>query len=320
MPTFFVGIDVAQEQLDVCILPLDQTFRLSNTAAGRRQLVDKLRSLAANPADLLVVLESTGGLELPTAVALSEAAIAAAIIKPERARYFAKASGQLAKTDAIDARLLAQFAQAVPLTVPPLPSEETRLFRDLLDRRQQLVAMRTMEKNRCASTTDPRACKSLRRHLAWIDKEIAALEAELDRRVAENSSWKEIDPILQSIPGIGAQTARTLIGQLPELGTVDRKVIGQLVGLAPIANDSGKTEGQRHIVGGRRQVRNVLYMAALSAVRHNPVGKALYTRLVAKGKSAKAALIAVAHKLLTIANAMVHNRTPWRHLIVAESY
>lgn len=134
------------------------------------------------------------------------------------------------------------------------------------------------------------------------------MEAELDRRLADNPSWKEINQILQSIPGIGAQTAHTLIGQLPELGTVDRKVIGQLVGLAPIANDSGKTEGQRHIIGGRQQVRNVLYMAALSAVRYNPVGKALYTRLLAKGKSAKAALIAVAHKLLTIANAMV--RTP----------
>jgi transposase len=318
MATLFVGIDVAQEQLDVCILPLDQTLRLPNTAAGRRQLVDKLLAVAANPADLLVVLESTGGLELPTAVALNEVAIAAAIIKPERARYFAKASGQLAKTDAIDARILAQFAQAVPLTVQPLPPEETRLFRDLLDRRQQLVEMRTMEKNRAASTSDPRARKSLSRHLTWIDKEIDALEAELDRRIAANAVWKEIDQILQSIPGIGAQTARTLIGQLPELGKVDRKVIGQLVGLAPIANDSGKTEGQRHIVGGRQQVRNVLYMAALSAVRYNPVGKALYARLMAKGKSAKAALIAVAHKLLTIANAMVHNRTPWRHLNVAE--
>jgi transposase len=320
MPTLFVGIDVAKEQLDICILPLDQTLRVPNTAAGRRQLVDKLLAFAAKPADLLAVLESTGGLELPLAIALSEAAIAAAIIKPERARYFAKASGQLAKTDAIDARILAQFAQAVPLTVQPLPPEETRLFRDLLDRRQQLVDMRTMEKNRSASTTEPRARKSLTRHLAWIDKEIGALEAELDRRVADNPSWKEIDQILQSIPGIGAQTARTLIGQLPELGTVDRKVIGHLVGLAPIANDSGKTEGQRHIVGGRQQVRNVLYMAALSAVRYNPVGKALYSRLLAKGKSAKAALIAVAHKLLTIANAMVRNRTPWRHLKVADCY
>jgi transposase len=294
------------------ILPLDQTFQVPNTAAGRRQLVDQLRARAANPADLLVVLESTGGLELPAAVALNEAAIAAAIIKPERARYFAKAAGQLAKTDAIDARSLAQFAQAVPVTVQPLPPEETRLFRDLLDRRQQLVEMRTMDKNRSSSTTDPRARKSLTRHLAWLDKEIGALEAELDRRLAENPSWKEIDQLLQSIPGIGAQTARTLIGQLPELGKVDRKVIGQLVGLAPIANDSGKTEGQRHIIGGRQQVRNVLYMAALSAVRYNPVGKALYTRLMAKGKSAKAALIAVAHKLLTIANAMVRTRTPWR--------
>ncbi len=295
-----------------------------NTAAGRRQLVDKLLAVAANPADLLVVLESTGGLELPTAVALNEVAIAAvAIIKPERARYFAKAHGQLAKTDAIDARILdAQFARKrCRLPFSPCPPRKTRLFRDLLDRRQQLVEMRsTMEKNRAASTSDPRARKSLSasRHLTWIDKEIDAPRSRTgpphcrERRVEGDRP----DPPIH--PCIGAQTARTLIGQLPELGKVDRKVIGQLVGLAPIANDSGKTEGQRHIVGGRQQVRNVLYMAALSAVRYNPVGKALYARLMAKGKSAKAALIAVAHKLLTIANAMVHNRTPWRHLNVAE--
>jgi transposase len=312
MPNVFVGIDVAQEQLDVCILPLDQTFRVPNTTAGRCQLVEKLLELVASPADVLAVLESTGGLELPTAIALGEASLPAAIIKPERARYFAKASGQLAKTDAIDARILAQFAKAVPITIQPLPPEETRQFRDLLDRRQQLVDMRTMEKNRSGSTTDPRGQKSLKQHLAWLEKEIRALEKELDARIAKNASWKQLDEILQSIPGVGAQTSRTLIGLLPELGKVDRKVIGQLVGLAPVANDSGKTEGQRHIVGGRKQVRNVLYMAALSAVRHNPAGKAMYARLMAKGKSAKAALTAVAHKLLTIANAMVRNLTPWK--------
>ena len=320
MPSLFVGIDVSQEQLDVCILPLDLSLQAANTPAGRRQLVEKLLALAAAPADILVVLESTGGLELPMAVALSEAAIGAAIVKPDRVRHFAKASGQLAKTDAIDARLLAQFGRSIPLTVQPLPSEETRLFRDLLDRRHQLVEMRTMEKNRQASTTDPHARKGITKHIAWINHEIDALETALDRRIADNPQWTEIDRILQSIPGIGTQTSRILIGQVPELGQVDRKVVGQLIGLAPVANDSGKTKGQRHIVGGRKQVRNALYMAALSAVRHNPIGKQLYARLIAKGKSAKAALIAVAHKLLTIANAMVRDRTPWRHLDVATSY
>jgi transposase len=319
MPTLFVGIDVAQEQLDVCILPLERTLRIPNTPTGHRQLIETLLPLADKPTDILVVLESTGGLELPVAVAFGEAAIPAAIVKPERARYFAKATGQLAKTDAIDARILAQFAQSVPLAVQPLPSEETRLFRDLLDRRNQLVEMRTMESNRLASTTDKLAKKSIAKHLAWIAKEIKALETELDRRIAGNPQWKEIDRILQSIPGLGAQTSRTLIGQVPELGKVDRKVIGHLVGLAPVANDSGKTEGLRHIVGGRKQVRNVLYMAALSAVRHNPIGKELYARLMAKGKKAKVALIAVAHKLLTIANAMVRDLKPWRHLKVAVS-
>jgi transposase len=320
MPALFVGIDVAQEQLEVCILPLEESLQVANTPTGRRQLLEKLLALGTAPADILVVLESTGGLELPVAVILSEAGIGAAVVKPDRVRHFAKASGQLAKTDAIDARLLAQFGRSIPVTVQPLPSEETRLFRDLLDRRQQLVEMRTMEKNRLASTTDPRALKSITKHIAWIDREIATLEDELDRRIDDNPQWAEIDRILQSIPGIGAQTSRTLIAQVPELGRVDRKVVGLLIGLAPVANDSGKTEGRRYIVGGRKQVRNALYMAALSAARHNPIGRQLYLRLLAKGKSTKVALVAVAHKLLTIANAMVRDRTSWRHLNVATNH
>ena len=317
MPTLFVGIDVARATLDVCIQPPDQTLHLHNTPAGHRLLVKTLRPLAAKTTDIRVVLESTGGFELPVALALEEAGIEVAIIKPERARYFAKATGQLAKTDAIDAAILAQFCQAVPLTILPLPTEEIRHFRDLLDRRQQLVDMRTMESNRLDTTTEKQAHQSLKKHLAWFDREIRQIEKEIDRRIQDNPQWQETDRILQSIPGIGPQTARTLIGQLPELGHVDRKVIGQLVGLAPVANDSGKTEGPRHIVGGRQQVRNVLYMAALSASSCNPVTKALYIRLLAQGKAAKVALIAVAHKLLTIANAMVQNKTTWRHSNVA---
>ena len=320
MPTLFVGIDVARATLDVCIQPPDQTLHLHNTPAGHRLLVKTLRPLAAKTTDIRVVLESTGGFELPVALALEEAGIEVAIIKPERARYFAKATGQLAKTDAIDAAILAQFCQAVPLTILPLPTEEIRHFRDLLDRRQQLVDMRTMESNRLDTTTEKQAHQSLKKHLAWFDREIRQIEKEIDRRIQDNPQWQETDRILQSIPGIGPQTARTLIGQLPELGHVDRKVIGQLVGLAPVANDSGKTEGPRHIVGGRQQVRNVLYMAALSASSCNPVTKALSIRLLAQGKAAKVALIAVAHKLLTIANAMVQNKTTWRHSNVAIKY
>jgi transposase len=319
MPSVFVGIDVSQATLDVCVLPASRAFRVDNTPTGHAAVLDALRGLAADPAEFRVVLESTGGLELPVALALEGAGFPVIPIKPERARHFAKAHGQLAKTDAIDARMLARFAQAIDLPVHPLPTEEVRRLRDLLDRRAQLVAMRTMETNRVSSTGDQKALASLKKHIAWLDREIGRIESDIDRRVAANPQWQEIDRILQSIPGVGPQTSHILLGQLPELGRVDRKVIGPLVGLAPMANDTGGTEGPRHIVGGRQQVRNILYMAALVASRCNPVAKALYVRLIRRGKSAKVALIAVAHKLLTIANAMVRNKTLWRHSTVANS-
>lgn len=317
MTAIFVGIDVSQATLDVHHLPAEQACRVPNTPAGHRVLLERLRVLTEQPSDIRVVLESTGGLELPVAVALEAAGLAVAILKPERVRYFAKAHGQLAKTDAIDAAILARFARDVPVPIVPLPPEELRHFRDLLDRRQQLIDIRTMESNRLMTTTFPAARKSLDKHIAWINREIKGVEAELDRRVAANESWAEVDRILQSIPGLGPQTARLLIGHLPELGRVDRKAIAHLVGLAPLARDSGTTEGLRHIVGGRRQVRNGLYMAALVATRFNPIARDLYHRLRERGKSAKSSLIAVAHKLLTIANAMVHHKTPWRHSNVA---
>ncbi len=318
MATVFVGIDVSQATLEVHILPVGRALAVANDPAGIQSIRVAVGDLAP-AADVRVILESTGGLELPCALALQDAGLAVAVIKPERARHFAKAHGHLAKTDPIDARMLARYAQAVDLPVHPLPPEETRLLRDLLDRRGQLVGMRTMESNRLASTADPKARASVRKHIAWLDREITRVDADIDRRVADNPTWREVDRILQSIPGVGPQTAHTLIGQLPELGRVDRKAIGHLVGVAPLNNDSGTTEGRRHIVGGRQHVRNVLYMAALVAARCNPVAKALYARLRAKGKSAKVALIAVAHKLLTIANAMVRTKTAWRHSNVAFS-
>ena len=319
MPTVFVGIDVSQAYLDVRHLPADEAIRVPNTPTGHCKLLEALLPLAACPSDIRVVLESTGSLELPAAIALEAAGLEVAIIKPERARYFAKAHAQLAKTDSIDAGILARFIRDVPVPILPLPPEELRHFRDLLDRRHQLVEMRTMESNRLTTTTLTPARRSIEKHIAWIDRELKSVEAELGRRIAANPQWAEIDRILQSIPGIGPQVSRLLIGHLPELGQVDRKVIGQLVGVAPIANDSGTTTGPRHIVGGRWQVRNGLYMAAVVAIRHNPIGKALYVRLRERGKSAKSALIAVAHKLLTIANAMVSQKTLWRHSKVAIS-
>lgn len=319
MPVLFVGIDVSKAHLDVHHLPADQGFRVPNTPDGRRQLGAMLGGLGTPPGDTRVVLESTGGLELEAALALEEAGLRVAIIKPERARYFAKAHGTLAKTDAIDARLLARFARDVDLPLAPLPAADLRRFRELLDRRAQLIEMRTMESNRLQATTLKVAERSLKKVIAALDREIKRIEADLDRAVAANPRWAEIDRILQSIPGIGPQVSRLCIGQLPELGRVDRKVIGPLVGLAPLNNDSGDREGPRHIVGGRLQVRNGLYMAALSATRHNPVGQALYARLIARGKPHKSALIAVAHKLLTIANALVARNETWRHPNVAFS-
>jgi transposase len=318
MTTTFVGIDVSKNHLDVHYLPDDKAFRVPNTPEGHRRLLDALRPLAGSPSDIGAVLESTGGLELPAALALQDAGFQAVIIRPERARYFAKANGQPAKTDAIDARMLARFLQAIPVPVVPLPAEDLRQFRDLLDRRQQLLEMKTMEGNRLATTAYAKAGRSIAKHIAWIEREIRDLEKELDARVAAHPVWAETDRILQSIPGLGPQTARLLIGQLPELGHVSGKRIGHLVGVAPMANDSGSTEGPRHIVGGRRQVRNGLYMAALSASKYNPVARALYIRLRARGRSAKSALVAVAHKLLTIANAMVSKKSLWRHSNVAD--
>jgi transposase len=318
MASVFVGIDVSKATLDAFVTPTRLAVQAPNTPTGQAEVVQKLLALAARPADVRVVLESTGGLELPVALALEAAGVEVAIIKPERARYFAKALGQLAKTDAIDAQVLAAFAQAVPLAVVPLPAADIRQFRDLLDRRQQLVDMRTMEANRRDTTHDPKAGKSIDKHLRWIDAEVRAIEKELDRRVRDNPKWKQIDDLLQSMPGVGPQTARTLIGQLPELGHVDHKALAHLVGLAPLADQSGSTDGPRHIVGGRKQVRNTLYMAALSAARYNPVCRALYARLMAKGKLPKVALIAVARKLLTLANALVRTQTPWRPSKVAQ--
>lgn len=315
MLAILVGIDVSLATLDVCLLPADPYSAESsprdaahvfpNTAAGHAQLIALLLSRVDQPTALRVVLESTGGLEEDIMIALQAASIETARVQPRHVRHFAKAQGHLAKTDRLDARLLAEFGRRMPLTPHPLPDEQTRHFRDLLDRRQQLLEMKMMESHRLGSTREPKALMSVRKHLRWFENEIKLIDAELNGRVAKTPAWKKTDDLLQSVPGIGRCTSQALIGYVPELGTIDRKKVSQLVGLAPLARDSGTMEGRRHIVGGRKNVRNILYMAALSARRSHPACRELASRLMAKGKPQKVILVAIAHKLLIVANSLI---------------
>jgi len=310
--SFLAGIDVSLATLDVCVLPADPqapaspetAFAVPNTTEGYAQLIARLVALAGSPTAVRVVLESTGGIEEEVMIALQAAAIETVRVQPRQVRHFAHAQGHKAKTDRLDARLLADFGRRMPMTPTPLPDEETRHFRDLLDRRQQLLDMKTMEEHRLRSTREPKALASVRKHLRWIEAEIQRIDDELDRRVARTPAWHRTDGLLQSVPGIGRCTSYALIGYVPELGTLDRKAVSLLVGLAPLARDSGTTQGIRHIVGGRKQVRNVLDMAALAGMRCHPGCRALAHRLIVKGKPKKVALIAVAHKLLVIANSL----------------
>jgi transposase len=303
----FVGIDVSKAYLDSATRPGTKPDRDPNDPAGIAALVSRLKPLA--PA--LVVVEATGGLELPLVAALQVAEIPVAAINPRQARDFAKASGRLAKTDRIDAEALAHFAEAIRPEARPLPSAEVRALDALMSRRQQLQGMRLMESNRLGSCSDPTVRAGLERHIAWLESEAADADRLLAEAVEASPAWKERDGLLRSIPGLGPVTSLTLMAALPELGTPDGGKLSALVGLAPFADDSGTRRGSRHVRGGRAVVRRVLYLAALSAVRYNPAMKAFKERLVARGKKAKVILTAVARKLLVIANAVVRTGRPW---------
>jgi transposase len=306
-PTF-VGIDVSKAHLDSALRPGTKTAaRDPNDQAGISALVSRLKPLAPT----LVVVEATGGLELPLVAALQVAKIPVAAINPRQARDFAKASGQLAKTDRIDAEVLAHFAEAIRPDARPLPSDEVRALDALLSRRQQLLEMRVMESNRLGACADPTVRAGLERHLAWLESEVAEADLRLAEAVKASPAWKEKDELLQSIPGLGPVSSLTLLAALPELGTLDGGKISALVGLAPFADDSGSRRVGRHVRGGRAAVRRVMYLAALSAVRHNPALKAFRDRLSARGKKPKVILTAVARKLLVIANAVIRTGLPW---------
>jgi transposase len=298
----FVGIDVSKNQLDGHVLGL-QSFQHPNSPAGVAQVVALLQAVQAT----LVVVEATGGLEVPVTRALQKAQIAVAVINPRQGRDFAKASGRLAKTDRIDAETLAMFGQAMRPRSQPLPDEQTLALDAIITRRGQLIDMRTMESNRLKQTAAGKARRNIEKHLEWLNKHIDDVDRELGEAVHDNPAWQARDELQQSVPGIGKVVSQVLLAGLPELGRLASRKLAALVGLAPYARDSGKHTGKRYIAGGRSHVRAMLYMGALTASRSKTALGDFYRRLRAKGKDAKVALIAVAHKMLTIANAVVRS-------------
>jgi transposase len=304
--SIYVGMDVAKAQLDIACHPTKAQWTVSHTAGGIGQLVRRLSRLRPT----LIVLEATGGLELSLASELATAALPVALINPRQARHFAKATGHLAKTDALDAAVLAHFAAAVRPTPRPLPDEATQRLGDLVTRRRQLVAMRTAEYNR-RSRASQALQDEIQRHIDWLEQRIADLDLELRQQIRRSPIWRKHDDLLQSMPGVGPILSRTLLAELPELGTLDRRAIAALVGVAPLNRDSGTWRGKRCIGGGRGHIRAVLYMAAVTAARCNPWIRAFYQRLRATGKTVKVALTACMRKMLTILNAIMKHRESW---------
>lgn len=303
----YVGIDVAKAQLDLAVRPSGEQWIAANDEAGIRDLVARLQERAPT----LVVLEATGGRESAVAAALGVAGLAVAVVNPRQVRDFARAIGQLAKTDALDAQLLARFAEVVRPQPRPLPDAQAQELSALLTRRHQLLGMLTAERQRL-DTTLPAVRPQVERHIAWLVQEVHDLERTLRAQVEASPLWRDRDDLLRSVPGIGPTTALTLLAELPELGRLDRKAIAALVGVAPLACESGTWRGKRVVYGGRARVRTALYMAALVASRHNPLIAAFYQRLCDAGKPKKLALVACMHKLLTILNAMVRHGTSWQ--------
>lgn len=307
-PTVYVGIDVAKDRLDVHILPSGEALALSNDDAGLLRLTTLLASLP--PA--LVVLEATGGYEARLAADLAAAGLSLAVVNPRQVRDFARATGRLAKTDRIDAALIALFAERIRPEPRPLPDAQAQALAELVARRRQVVEMIVMEGNRRRCVRNPKVRTAIDATLAMLRAQLAGLDADIEGAVQASPLWRATEDLLTSVPGIGGVTARTLIAELPELGHLDRRSLAALVGVAPINRDSGQQRGHRAIAGGRTSLRNALFMATLVAVRHNTVLKAHYSALVARGRPKKVALVACIRRLLGILNAIVRTNTPWQ--------
>ena len=303
-----VGIDVSKDRLDVHVRPSGETLSVERTAAGLDALCSRLRQIAPR----IVALEATGGFETIATAALAAAGLPVVIVNPAQVRSFARALGRRAKTDPIDAAVIAHFAAATEIEVRPLKDQATRLLGELVGRRRQITEMIRAEHNRARRITEPRLQKSIARLATALEKELAVLDADIDTAVRGSPLWRATEDLLTSVPGVGPVIARTLIAELPELGALDRKKLASLVGLAPYTRQSGRWKGLSRIGAGRSPVRTALFMGAMVAKRFNPILKAFYERLLAAGKPKMVATIAVARKLLTILNAIIRDQRPWQ--------
>lgn len=303
----YVGIDVSKQKLDVAVYPTGESWSLPFEATEVAKLVVRLQ--AQKPE--IIVMEATGGLQAPLAAALFSAQLPVVVSNPRLVRDFAKSLGKLAKTDALDAAILARFAEAIKPPVRLLPDAQAQALKDLLTRRQQVIEMLTAEKNRlhqASPTLQPR----VREHITWLEQDLQSLNQNLEREIQKTPAWKAKDEVLRTVPGVGKVLAFTLLAGLPELGNLTGKEVAALVGVAPFNQDSGAFKGRRMIWGGRAQVRSVLYMSTIAALRCNPIIKAFYQRLLANGKPKKVAIIACMRKLLVILNSMVKHGKPWK--------
>lgn len=303
-----VGIDVAKAALDIAVRPTSEERHLANDAAGIADSVTWLQALHPQ----VIVVEATGGYEAALVAELGIANLPVAVVNPRQVRDFARATGRLAKTDRLDAQVLAHFGQAVRPTPRPLPDGEAQALAALVERRRQVIAMRTAEENRLGAARVAAVHARIQAHLAWLEVDLADIEGDLRQRLRTSPLWREQDDLLQSVPGIGPILSLTLLAELPELGRLSHGQIAALVGVAPLNRDSGTLRGRRAVWGGRRAVRTALYMGTLRATRCNPPIQAFYERLLAAGKAKKVALVACMHKLLTILNAMVRHQAHWQ--------
>jgi len=307
MTQTFIGIDVSKDRLDVAVRPTAQTLSVTNTHAGITRVV----RMAQSASPRAIVLESTGGCEMLLVAALATASLPVIVVNPRQVRDFAKATGTLAKTDRLDAAILAHFAEAVHPQIRPLADARQRLLAELISRRRQLIGMLVSEKNRLATSAGS-VNRDVRAHIKWLEKRLHRVDDQLHAEIRSSPTWRAKDDLLRSIPGVGPTLSMTLLANLPELGQLDRKQVAALVGVAPLNHDSGRYRGSRRIWGGRREVRTVLYMATVSAVRHNPTIRTFWCRLRSAGKPARLALVACMRKLLTILNAVLRTNAPWR--------
>jgi transposase len=304
----YVGIDVSKDSLDLVILPSQEKGQYSNDEAGIDKLISRLKELLVE----LVVMEPTGGLEAPVAAALSTEDIRVAIVNARQIKEYARATGRLAKTDMIDARVMAEFGLAIKPMARPLRDEEADEIKAMVSRRRQLLEMMTAEKNRRAVARQHLKA-DIQAHIDWLKKELEEMDGDLRKRIEGSPLWQVKDNLLQSIPGVGKVLSATILAELPELGRLNRRQIAALVGVAPYNRDSGQMRGRRTIWGGRASIRRVLYMATLASTRHNPVIGAFYRRLVGRGKAKKVALVACMRRLLTIMNAILKTGRAWQY-------